>query len=366
MCAPGFPASKDDADKPFLLDHAKALAACGVRVSVISPAVDGSPARQTIDGVNIRRVRYGPRKMETLAATGSMYREARGLKSILVLPMVAALCFAMWRETRKETAILYGHWWIPGGLVATVVGSMTGCSSVVHLHGSDAAMTTNRALETIARWVMRSATVRFAVSDELAAWGEGVSGQKFVVLPMPLNFDRLGKPSPVPDQGFVLGVGRLVPEKGFDVLLNAVGSIDVVSRPLVTIIGVGPERENLAALAHHLGVELHLPGVISPQEMANWYQSAQIVVVPSQREGFGLVAAEALAAGRVVVASRVGGIPNFVRPGISGLLVTPGDVEGFAKALQEVDPKWGINGPELVAHLGAERFVRQMCDDLQI
>ena len=65
----------------------------------------------------------------------------------------------------------------------------------------------------------------------------------------------------------------------------------------------------------------------------------------------------------------MGGITNFVRPGISGLLVEPDDVEGFAKALQEVDPKWGIKGPELVAHLGVEahaRFVRQMYEDLEI
>ena len=88
MCAPGFPASSDDADKPFLLDHAKALVASGVIVSVIAPAVAGLPLRQTIDGVNIRRVRYGPQKMETLASTGSMYREARRLKSIMVIPMM--------------------------------------------------------------------------------------------------------------------------------------------------------------------------------------------------------------------------------------------------------------------------------------
>ena len=106
MCAPGFPASSDDADKPFLLDHAKALVASGVIVSVIAPAVAGLPLRQTIDGVNIRRVRYGPRKMETLAATGSMYKEARGVKAILVIPMLAALCVAVWREARKKPIIL--------------------------------------------------------------------------------------------------------------------------------------------------------------------------------------------------------------------------------------------------------------------
>ena len=352
MCAPGFPASNDDADKPFLLDHAKALVAHGVSVSVISPAVDGLPSRQIIDGVNIRRVRYGPRKMETLAATGSMYREARGVKALLAIPMIVALCAAMWVETRKKPVILYGHWWIPGGLVATLVGSIKGCPSVVHLHGSDAMVTTNRFLKIIARWVLRNAEIRLAVSDELATWGEELSGRKFDVLPMPLNFGRLPGPSPVPEQGFVLAVGRLVPEKGFDVLLKAVGLIESTSRPPVTIIGIGPERKNLASQARRLGVELDLPGAIPPREMSDWYSRCRLVSVPSLREGFGLVAAEAASAGRAVVASAVGGIPQVVSHGSSGMHVQPGNVEELAAALQNVDPRWGVNGPERVAGLG--------------
>ena len=369
MCAPGFPASSDDADKPFLLDHAKALVACGADVSVVSPAVHGSPSRQTIDGVKIRRVRYGPRKMETLAATGSMYREARGIKSILVIPMVIALGIATWREARNKSAILYGHWWIPGGLVAVVVGFVTGRPSVVYLHGSDAAVTTNKFLRTIARRVMRAAAVRLAVSDDLASWGEELTGQKFQVLPMPLRLDRLSDPSPVPEEGFVLGVGRLVPEKGFDVLVEAVGAIEPGNRPPVTIIGVGPERENLLFLAQQLGVDLHLPGAVSPRDIGDWYSRCRVVAVPSLREGFGLVAAEAAAAGRTVVGTRVGGLPLIIDHGVSGLLVEPGDRDALAEALLAADPLWGASGPDCVAKFNKDHhgeWLRQLCEDLMI
>ena len=369
MCAPGFPASSDDADKPFLLDHAKALVASGVIVSVIAPAVAGLPLRQTIDGVNIRRVRYGPQKMETLASTGSMYREARRLKSIMVIPMMIALCVAMVSEARKKSAVLYGHWWIPGGLVAVLAGSLTGRRSVVHLHGSDAAITTNRVFKIIARWVLRRAAVRLAVSDELANWGEELSGRKTDVLPMPLNFNRLAHPSPVPDQGFVLAVGRLVPEKGFDVLLEAVGSIEAAFRPPVTIIGIGPERENLVSQARQLKVDLHLPGAISPNEMGEWYSRCRIVAVPSRREGFGLVAAEASAAGRTVVGTKVGGLPQIIDHGVSGLLVEPGDSDALSKALLAADPALGANGPNHVAKLQSDRHgecLRQLCEGLLV
>ena len=91
LCAPGFPSSRDDSDKPFLLNHALALVSAGSDVTVVCPAVPGLPSRQTVEGVEVVRVRYAPRRFETLAATGSMYREARGFQSVFVLPMILTL-----------------------------------------------------------------------------------------------------------------------------------------------------------------------------------------------------------------------------------------------------------------------------------
>lgn len=367
ICAPGFPASSDDPDKPFLLDHAKTLIDVGLNVTVVSPALVGVPSRQNIDGIDVCRVRYGPRRLQTLAATGSMYREARGFKGLLVIPMMVALCVAVWRESRRGTTILYGHWWIPGGLVAAVVGLVTGRPNLVHLHGSDAAITRNNVFKVAARWVFRSVDARLAVSAELAAWGEEISDRKFDVLPMPLNLDRLPDPSPVPEQGFVLGVGRLVEEKGFAYLIEAIGHLDEASRPSLTIVGGGPEREKLEKQARRLRVDIHLPGAVSPLEMNDWYQRSRIVAIPSLREGFGLVAAEASAAGRVVVGTTVGGLPEIVEHGVSGLLVRPGDSEALAKALSEVNPEWGSRGPAQVAKLRSEQHgtrLRQLCEDL--
>jgi glycosyltransferase involved in cell wall biosynthesis len=211
------------------------------------------------------------------------------------------------------------------------------------------------------------ATERLAASEALAKWGSDLSARNVRVLPMPLVFDRLPNPSPVPADGFVLGVGRLVPEKGFDVLIDALASFEADQRPELVVVGVGPDRHALAEQAAKAEVKLHLPGAVAPAELADWYRRARIVAVPSRREGFGLVAAEAAAAGRAVVGSAVGGIPVVVESGVSGLLVEPGDVDALSKALKEVDPEWGANGPVLVAHLDVKthgRFVRQMCDNL--
>ncbi len=367
LCAPGFPASVDDPDKPFLLNHARAMSAAGMRGTVVCPMVNGLPPRYQLEGIEVIRVRYAPRKIQTLAATGSMYREARGLKRLLVLPMLLTMMAMMVRQLRQKNSVAYGHWWIPGGLVAVVAAAMTRRPSLVHLHGSDAAVVNTKGVQKLARFVMRTAQIRLAVSDELAVWGESVSDRKFRVLSMPVDLESLPSPSPAPRDGLILGVGRLVPEKGFDVLIEAVSMIEYEDRPEITIVGVGPERPRLEAQAQRLRVRLHLPGAVPPREMGDWYQRARIVVVPSRREGFGLVAAEAAAAGRAVVGTSVGGIPNLVRTGVSGLLVAPADVDALAAAIKEVDPDWGVEGPAHVAHLSPREhgvFLRQICEDL--
>ncbi len=369
LAAPGFPISCDDSDKPFLLDHAKALVAGGLEVTVVCPSSPNAPSHQVIDRIEVIRVRYAPHRMETLASTGAMYREAKGFKALLAIPMMCSMVVAMVRQLRVRKAIAYGHWWIPGGVVAVIAAKLTRRPSVIHLHGSDAFVARTTMMKAVARRILRMADNRLAVSEDLAQWGRETCSLGVEVLPMPIALDRLPSPSSAPSDGFVLGVGRLVDEKGFDILIEAVARIEITKRPEVVIVGIGPERQSLLARAMELGVTLHLPGAVTPTDLEDWYQRARIVAVPSRREGFGLVAAEALAAGRVVVGSSVGGIPSLVQSGLSGLLVAPEDVEGFATALQEVDPEWGKNGPELVSHLGVEphgRFVRQMYDDLTI
>ena len=354
LCSPGFPASIEDTDKPFLLNQARAIVATGLKVTVVCPSIPGLSKRQVTNGVEIIRVRYGPRRLETLATTGAMYREARGLKAVLVVPMILSMLVAAVRELRRGPSVAYGHWWVPGGCVAVLAARFSGKRSVVHLHGSDAEIAKTNPMRLFARFVLRFADKRLAASDELGRWSKQLCDRGAQTLSMPLDFDRLPTPSPVPSDGYVLGVGRLVPEKGFHLLIEAVGSLEESSRPPVVVVGNGPEREALVKKATQAGVDLHLPGAVSPTELGNWYRRSRIVAVPSLREGFGLVAAEAAAAGRAVVASAVGGIPEVVLDGSSGLLVEPGHVEDLAAALRSVDPQWGENGPQRVSQLGMD------------
>lgn len=356
ICAPGFPSSLDDSDKPFLLNHGLALASAGFDVTVVCPSVPGLPNRQIVEGIQVTRKRYAPRRFETLATTGAMYREARGIRSIFALSMVVALIIGVLREsTKRDPVVLHGHWWVPGGLAVVLVGLFTRTQSVVHLHGSDSVIVGNFWMRWIARRVMRSATHRLAVSEELADWGRQLSSRDFEVCPMPIA-DFYNAPEILPPvDGPILGVGRLVKEKGFDVLIQAVAQLDELERPRIVIIGDGPERDALSNAAQFYEVKLDLLGSLPPEDVASWYLKSRYVVVPSRREGFGLVAAEAAASARAVIGSRVGSIPSLIDEGVSGLLVRPGSVSELARSLQKVDASWGSAGKELVSHLTSAR-----------
>jgi D-inositol-3-phosphate glycosyltransferase len=140
----------------------------------------------------------------------------------------------------------------------------------------------------------------------------------------------------------VLFAGRIQALKGLDV---AIGALARMSQPSQLVIVGGPsgrageaEIEHLLALADGLGVadRVHL---IAPQphaQLALFYQAADVLVMPSRSETFGLVAAEAQACGLPIVASRIGGIPYVIDVDKSGILVDVGDEPGFAAALDRI------------------------------
>jgi glycosyltransferase involved in cell wall biosynthesis len=356
VCTQGFPRHPADHHATFVLDHAAALAAAGAQVTVLCPSGPGLPARDRFGAVDVVRFRYAPRRLETLAYSGAMHHRVRGPRVLLLPLFLAGFLVAAVRHGR-DADILHAHWWVPSGLVAVIAGPLTGVGAVVHVHGTDAAIARGP-LRVLARWVLRRAGAVLAASAALARWVEDTSGVVAVVAPMPLGSGRFPPPSPPPLEGPVLAVGRLVPEKGFDVLVAAAARAGLP----VTIVGDGAERRPLTDLARATGADVTFAGSVPPAALAALYGAARLVAVPSRREGFGLVAAEALAAGRAVVASAVGGIPDVVTDGVTGTLVPPGDVDALAAGLARTDPALGGNGPAAVEWLRPEAIARRNLD----
>ena len=190
-------------------------------------------------------------------------------------------------------------------------------------------------------WLYRWPAGVVAVSEGVKHGLEsaGVPAAKISVIPNPVaagaGARAVGR-EPPPPLRFILGVGRLDWQKGFDRLLEAVGGLDRPDLHLV-ILGKGGEHRALVDLAHELGLEerVHFPGWIV--NVAAWYRHAECFVLSSRHEGWPNVLAEAMANGCPAVSFDCRyGPREIIEDGESGLLVTDGDVEGLTKAIARV------------------------------
>ena len=160
-----------------------------------------------------------------------------------------------------------------------------------------------------------------------------------------------------PDARRVLFAGRLVAAKGAAVLIRAARDVDAT----FVIAGEGRDRARLERLAAQLGIadRVRFAGWLDASAMADELAAASIVAVPSVwPEPFGLVGIEALAAGRPVVASATGGTPDWLRDGVTGRSVPPGDAIALARSLNELlaDPDRARELAERGRVLVSERF----------
>lgn len=149
----------------------------------------------------------------------------------------------------------------------------------------------------------------------------------------------------------ILCLGRLVPEKGFDLAIAAFAEI-VTHRPdtRLVIAGGGPESDRLRAQSRDLGIAdcVEFPGVIAPDQVPGLINTATIVAMPSRHEGMPVVAMEAAAMARPIVATNVSGLPEIVTDTVTGLVVTTGDVTGLCDALLYL-----LDNPDTATAMGA-------------
>ena len=171
-----------------------------------------------------------------------------------------------------------------------------------------------------------------------------------------LERPKIGR-RPLPfDPPRILFLGRLVPEKGLDWALSALPPVfRNFPNARFIIAGDGPEAEKLKAQTIGLGLAawIEFLGAVSPESVPSLLNDATLVVMPSRIEGFGLVALEAAMMGRPVVAARVGGLPEVVLDGQTGLLVEQYDIEEFAQAILKL-----LDNPEMARQFGAAAYRR--------
>jgi D-inositol-3-phosphate glycosyltransferase len=346
----------------YVIELSKRLAAQGIAVDIFTRATSSAlePVVEAYDGVHVRHVPAGP------------------FEGLTKAELPGQLCVFAREVLRAEAAqplghydAVHTHYWL-SGQVGALARDRWGVPLIHSMHTM--AKVKNEALaegdtpEPTARIIGEEQVVDAAdmlvantdlEAEQLISLYDADPGRVEVVHPgVDLDVFRprdqaaaradLGLPA---DAAVLMFAGRIQPLKAPDVLLRAVAELldqspGLRSRLVVPIVG-GPSGtglehpESLAQLAGELGLDgpdgvVRFVPPVSQDELALWCAAATAVAVPSYNESFGLVAAEAQAAGTPVVAAAVGGLTTVVRDGHSGLLVDGHDPRAWAGALRRI------------------------------
>jgi glycosyltransferase involved in cell wall biosynthesis len=243
---------------------------------------------------------------------------------------------------------------VKGTLVARIAAPLSGARMLLHVHDLN---DPGAAISALQRLFARRTDAAVCVSEAVRE----LTVSRYHVPPGRVHVARNGIPleavrragagmrSPVraelgiePGRPVLAIIGRLHPVKGHRALLAMLPAIvRDCPRVLLLVIGDGPERAACEALARRLGIGPHVRFLGRRDDVPRLLSAVDLVLAPSQSEGLGLAAIEALAAARPVIAFAVGGLPEVVVDGLNGRLVPPGDCKAFAYAVIETlrDPR---------------------------
>ncbi|HWI61032.1 MAG TPA: glycosyltransferase family 4 protein [Symbiobacteriaceae bacterium] len=238
-----------------------------------------------------------------------------------------------------------------GSLAGRVAAALGGARIVYTKHGLAAAEEQAIQVRGAGRLAKKAAVALFA--DRIVAVSEAVKRSlvaqgadpgRVRVIPGGVDLSAFGAPAPLVP-GVLSALGRLQTEKGFDVLLRAMAELKGEARLLLG--GEGLLEAELPRLAAELGVAdiVEFRGFVT--DVPRFMAASGLFVLSSRSEGLGLVLVEAMAAGRPVVATRVGGVPEVVVDGETGLLVPPEDPGALAAAARRL-----LSDPALAARMG--------------
>ena len=298
-----YPRYAGDPAGVFVADAVEQLRARGIDVEVVSPASFRHFGIAYGSGVvgNLRRAPW---------------------KGVLVPAMLGSFARAA-RRAARDADLVHAHW-LPAGAVALT----TGKPFVVQLWGTDVELA--RRAKPLARRVLGRARLVVCASNALAEAARDLGAREVRVVPSGVELpESVGEPADPPE---VLFVGRLSPEKGILELVQAADGMELV------VAGDGPLRDRVPQAR----------GFVPHHELGPLYERAAVVAVPSHREGFGVACLEAMAYGRPVVASAVGGLLDLVADEETGLLVPARDVPALRAALERL-----LADQELRQRLGA-------------
>ncbi|MEM6255886.1 MAG: glycosyltransferase family 4 protein [Cyanobacteria bacterium P01_D01_bin.156] len=362
-----YPLSPDGNHGAFIRETILRLKPTGIRFSVFAPSYEASQSHE-LEGVNVYRFRYFWKRFETLVRDGAPTKLKR--QPLYLIPaicyVVLGTCQLFWLCHKIRPNLLHVHWPFPHGLMAWPVSKLLNIPMVFSFHGGELLLARRFGFVAhILRWLLPQTAGVTTNSSFTKGLVEKLTSCPSQVIPYGLTVEaKLNSPSgynPVPT---LLFVGRLDERKGVCYLLDAMPALLAERDVRLRIVGAGILETELKEQVKFLSLEpwVDFLGFVSKAELAHEYAHCDVFVLPAivdgkgDTEGLGIVMIEALAHGKPVVATAVGGIPDVITSGETGCLVPEKNSMALAKAISAV-----LDRPEWAAQLG-----RQGLADIQV
>lgn len=372
-----YPRFHEDAEVPWLRASVAHLRAAGVEVQVLAPTYKGLKSHE-IDGVKVNRFRYAPKDWEMLThEEGAPSKMAsKPWLQLLAIPYVIngfIQCLRLCRKWKPD--VIHAHWPFPHAFIALGAAKIFHIPLVLNFHGAELLLIRKK------KWV--KPFLKFAISQAQAVFANSsFTASKIKAL---RNVDVEWSPygttlgssqchceerndeaiqsdlapnvsksiHPVNGKFKILFVGRHIERKGINYLIESAMYLPKEQFE-IRIVGVGDLTAELKQQAHEMAMsdeaitgnefggpcDIIFTGKLSPAELENEYRTANVFTLPAivdskgDTEGLGVVLIEAMELNLPIVASNVGGIPDVVVDGQSGLLVPEKDPEALAEAFK--------------------------------
>ena len=331
----------------YILEMAKRLAARGVQLDVFTRHHDPLDPQVVMLAPGARLIHL-PAGVPSLDKSG-VYD---------LLPQFTSQMRRFCIANRLRYDLVSTHYWL-SGLVGMRLASEWGVSHTTSFHTMAEMKRRERPEETEVEQRDSSESNIARSADSVVVWTDGekdalvdywdIDPAKVSVIPPGVDLSRFRPMSQSQSREFlgygeeknILFVGRLEPLKGLDVLFRAVAALEDLGNITLNVVGGdenSQEKARLQTLASRMKLtqNVRFIGSVRHDELPLHYNAADVCVLPSHYESFGLAALEAAACGRPVVASQVGGLPAIVRNGSTGFLVEPKHSDTMAERLCEL------------------------------
>ncbi|MBR4348482.1 MAG: glycosyltransferase [Fibrobacter sp.] len=363
-----YPRFHEDAEVPWLRASVAHLKKAGLGIQVLAPAYKGLKTHE-IDGVKVNRFRYAPASWEILThEEGAPSKMAsKPWLQLLAIPYIISgffKCISICRKFKPD--VIHAHWPFPHAYIALGAAKLFRIPLVLNFHGAELLLIRKKKwVKPFLKFAIGQAQAVFANSSFTASKIKALRNVNVEWSPYGTTLESStaseveAVPHPINGKFKILFVGRHIERKGICYLIEAAKYLPR-DKFEIRIVGVGDLTEKLkelaeqvdalapAGLRHDSPAEIVFTGKLSPEELAKEYRTANVFTLPAivdskgDTEGLGVVLIEAMELGLPIVASNVGGIPDVVVDGESGILVPEKDPQALANAFKRLESEPGL------------------------